>query len=204
MLLHCRYFESEESFTNIDLKGTHARDFHSLILNFCFASFSHKYIDTKYRTTNIFENLIQIRLDIQNFHSLPVFAVRCHQKREGEFIVAFITLLLQIVLRVFGKKVTSNFTRRSVITRFRQIRRVKWCVFCDNAVCAKIEVCRRILNLIYKKFKFWISAFGLFLNDIKNCEKRTIKSRSCVPLKVQSHQILHFILSFVKLNQYFL
>ncbi len=30
-------------------------------------------IDTKRRTTNIFENLIQIRLDIQNFHSLPVF-----------------------------------------------------------------------------------------------------------------------------------
>jgi hypothetical protein len=54
------------------LKGTHARDFHSLFSNF-FCSFQ-SIIDTKHNTTNIFENPLQIRPDIRNYRSLPVFA----------------------------------------------------------------------------------------------------------------------------------
>jgi hypothetical protein len=52
------------------VKGTHAQDFHFLFLNFFF----HSLIDTKRSTANIFENILQIRLDIQSFQSLPVFA----------------------------------------------------------------------------------------------------------------------------------
>jgi hypothetical protein len=54
------------------VKGTHAREFHNLWLNF-FCIFQ-SLIDTKLSTANIFENLQQIRPDIQNFRSLPVFA----------------------------------------------------------------------------------------------------------------------------------
>jgi hypothetical protein len=54
------------------LKGTHARDFHILFLNF-FCIFQ-TLIDTKRGTINIFENLLEIRPDIRNFRSLPDFA----------------------------------------------------------------------------------------------------------------------------------
>jgi hypothetical protein len=56
------------------LKGTHAWEFHTLFLNlFCFFQ---ALIDAKRSTANIFENILQIRLDIQSFQSLPVFAER--------------------------------------------------------------------------------------------------------------------------------
>jgi hypothetical protein len=58
--------------TECILKGTHARDFHSLFLNF-FCIFQ-SLIDTKRSTTNIFKYILQIRPDIQSFQSLPVFA----------------------------------------------------------------------------------------------------------------------------------
>jgi hypothetical protein len=52
------------------IKGTHARDFHSMFLNF-FAFIS----DWKKRNTaNIFENILKIRPDIWSFLSLHVFA----------------------------------------------------------------------------------------------------------------------------------
>jgi hypothetical protein len=54
------------------LKGTHARDFHSLFLN-CFCIFQ-SLIDTKRSPVNIFENILQICTDIQSFRSLAVFA----------------------------------------------------------------------------------------------------------------------------------
>jgi hypothetical protein len=54
------------------LKGTHARDFHNLFLNF-FCIFQ-SLIDTKRSTANIFENILRIRLDIRSFRSLAVFA----------------------------------------------------------------------------------------------------------------------------------
>jgi hypothetical protein len=47
------------------LKGTHARDFHSLFLNF-FCIF-HVLIDEKRSTSNIFEKNLKIRTDIQSF-----------------------------------------------------------------------------------------------------------------------------------------
>jgi hypothetical protein len=53
-------------------KGTHARDFHSLFLNF-FCIFQ-SLIDTKRSQANIFENILQIRTDIRSFRSLTVFA----------------------------------------------------------------------------------------------------------------------------------
>jgi hypothetical protein len=58
------------------VKGKHARDFHSLLLNFL-CNFQ-SLIDTKRSTANIFENL-QICPDIQkNF-----FTPRFRQKREA-------------------------------------------------------------------------------------------------------------------------
>jgi hypothetical protein len=54
------------------IKGTHARDFHSLFLNFFFIFQS--LIDTKCSPANIFENILQIRTDIRSFQSLAVFA----------------------------------------------------------------------------------------------------------------------------------
>ncbi len=51
--------------TESTFKGTHARDFHSLFLNF-FCIFQ-SLIDTKRSTANIFENILQIRPDIQSF-----------------------------------------------------------------------------------------------------------------------------------------
>jgi hypothetical protein len=54
-------------------KGTQARDFHILYVNF-FCIFQ-LLIDTKHSKTDFFENLIRIRPDIQNFRSsLPIFA----------------------------------------------------------------------------------------------------------------------------------
>ncbi len=54
------------------LKCTHTLDFHSLFLNFF--CFFQSLIDTKHLTANIFKNILKIRLDIQSFRSLPVFA----------------------------------------------------------------------------------------------------------------------------------
>jgi hypothetical protein len=54
------------------LKGTHARDFHRLFLNF--VCIFQSLIDKRRSATNIFENIIKIRSDILNFRSLPVFA----------------------------------------------------------------------------------------------------------------------------------
>jgi hypothetical protein len=72
---HCLFqFKYKPSKCNnkLCLKGTHARDFHSLFLNF-FCIFQ-SLIDTKRNTANIFKNNLQIRPDIQSFGSLPVFA----------------------------------------------------------------------------------------------------------------------------------
>jgi hypothetical protein len=57
---------------HFSLNGTHARDFQSLILNF-FCIFQ-SLIDTKRSTVNSFENILQIRQDIQSFLSLAAFA----------------------------------------------------------------------------------------------------------------------------------
>jgi hypothetical protein len=56
------------------LKGTHARDFHSLFLIF-FCIFQ-LLIQTNHSTTSIFENLLQIRQDIRNFLSVLIFTER--------------------------------------------------------------------------------------------------------------------------------
>jgi hypothetical protein len=50
---------------DMDMKGTHARDFHSLFLNF-FCIF-HLLMDTKRSTANIFEKILKIRTDIRSF-----------------------------------------------------------------------------------------------------------------------------------------
>ncbi len=47
------------------VKGTLARDFHNLFLNF-FCIF-HVLKDTKRSTANIFEKILKIRTDIQSF-----------------------------------------------------------------------------------------------------------------------------------------
>ncbi len=52
------------------VKGKHARDFHSLFLNF-FCIF-RSLIDTKRSPANIFENILQICTDIRSFRSLTV------------------------------------------------------------------------------------------------------------------------------------
>jgi hypothetical protein len=92
------------------LKGTHARDFLSLFFNFFFASFNH---DTKRSTANIFENLLQICPDVQNFLSLPVLAEsiaeRCHQKQGVKCSIVFVTVCFLMVLSIFGEKAESNF-----------------------------------------------------------------------------------------------
>jgi hypothetical protein len=65
--------------------------------------------------------------------------------------------------------------------RFRQIRRVKQCVFGDNAVFAKIRLCGKILHLIKKIFETLdlnLVFYGMMQNK---CEKRIIDSRACVP-----------------------
>jgi hypothetical protein len=50
-------------FAITEFKGTHARDFHILFLNF-FCIF-HSLIDTKRSTADIFEKILKIRTDIR-------------------------------------------------------------------------------------------------------------------------------------------
>jgi hypothetical protein len=141
-----------------NLKGTHARDFHNVFLNFFYIF--QLLIDTKSSTANIFEHILKIRPDIQSFRSLAVFAESAKHgwvlspKRGVEFSAVFATVRFWIVLSVFGENAESNFAfrcrrkcrvklctfgniqhiqRRSEIMRFRRIRGVKRSVFAENA-----------------------------------------------------------------------
>jgi hypothetical protein len=66
--------------------------------------------------------------------------------------------------------------------RFRQKSGVKRCVFCDNAVFAKMQLCRGILHLNIFFFNPGPRPCPL-LNDAQKMWKRTTKSRACVPLR---------------------
>jgi hypothetical protein len=95
-------------------KGTHARDIPSLFLNFFLLLSVTKRYKTQY--SQIFENVLKIRPDIQIFLSLPVLpkarsmAELCRQKRGVKFSIVFVTVRFWIVLTVFGEKAESTLT----------------------------------------------------------------------------------------------
>jgi hypothetical protein len=70
---------------------------------------------TNCSTAKIFKNILQIRPEIRNFRSLPIFAESTKHgwalspKSGDKFSVVFGTVHFQIVLSVFGEKAESNF-----------------------------------------------------------------------------------------------
>ncbi len=129
-------------------KGTHARDFHSLFLTFC--CIIHPLINTKHSIANIFDNLFQIRQEIRNFRSPPIFAESAWHTW---------TLLSKIC---------------SDTESFCQKLEVKWCIFGDNVVFAKIRLSWWILNSVLKIQKSWTSTFiDWCKTNLKNSDTRT-------------------------------
>ncbi len=81
------------------------------------------------------------------------------------------------------RKYAFSANTRSETYCFRRKRGVKRCVFGDNTVFKKIQLWGKLLYSIF--FKLWKSGrqSSLLLNETKKCEKRTIKSRACVPFR---------------------
>ncbi len=210
------------------LKGTHARDFHNVFLNFFWIFQS--LIDTKRSTANIFKHILKIRPNIRSFRSLAVFAESAKHgwalspKRGVKFSAVFATVRFRIILSVFGKNAETNFAfsakarsqtnpcrrkcgvklcafgniqhihRRRDIMRFGRIRGVKRSVFAENAewngAFSAITLYSRKSGYVqgfnaYFNINFLILGLGLVYYWMmpKNYEKRTIKSRACVPLR---------------------
>ncbi len=63
--LSCKFEQNRPRKVAIDLKGTHARDFHSLFLNFFLHILLTK--DTKRRPATVFEKILTNRTDIKTF-----------------------------------------------------------------------------------------------------------------------------------------
>ncbi len=143
-------------------------------------------------------------------------AERCCRKRGVKFSAVFVTVRFWIVICVFGKKAESNFAfsakARSYTNRCRRKCGVKLCAFGSiQRIQRRSEIMRFKWNGAFSTITQYLrkssSVLGLntYLNKIflilglglvyywmmpKNCEKRTIKSRACVPLKM-FFQILH-------------
>ncbi len=97
-----------------------------------------------------------------------------------------------VILCAFGN--IQRIQRRRKIKHFQQIRRVKRSVFAENAEWngAFLVITRNLRKSGYVLwFKIYLNKFfgircpGLVYHWMmpKNCEKRTIKSRACVPLR---------------------
>ncbi len=97
-----------------DLKGTHARDFHSLFLNF-FCIFQSL---IKMQYNQHFQKSSSNSPRYSKFWSLPIFAKarnrteHCRQKLRVKFSIVFVTVRFRIVLSAFSKKVESSLLRR--------------------------------------------------------------------------------------------
>ncbi len=57
----------------------------------------------------------------------------------------------------------------------------KWCLFSNNAVFTNIQLCKGILNLVWKMLEFWTMALSCIEWWQKNIKKRSKKSLACVP-----------------------
>jgi hypothetical protein len=88
------------------------------ILIVCFLTFFcifQSLRDTKRSPVNIYENILQIRTDIEVFDHLPFspkarsMAECCRRKHGVKFSAVFVTVRFRIVLSVFGEKAESNF-----------------------------------------------------------------------------------------------
>ncbi len=226
---HCH---NQNQFMNLYislLKGTHARDFHSLFLNF----FLHLSVTNRYKTqySQHFRKYSSnsprySKFSITHRFSLKArsMAEHCRQKHGVKLSVVFVTVRFGLFWAFSAKKQSQNLCfwrkrgvkpnrcwrkcgvklcafgniqriqRRSEIMRFRRIRRVKRSVFAEKAEWnGAFSVKTR-----YSRKSGYVLGFNTYLNKIfeilglcliyywmmpKNCEKRTIKSRACVPLR---------------------
>ncbi len=89
-------------------KGTHARDFHSLFLNFFCIFLS--LIDTKRSTANIFKKFLKFAQIFKVFDNFPFspkarsMAERCRRKRDVKLSAVFVTVRFRNVLSAFGEE----------------------------------------------------------------------------------------------------
>ncbi len=109
--VHCT---SDKSFLDLPLKGTHARDFHSLFIKFVLhLSVTYRYKNAVQPTfSKIFLKFTQIFKVFEHSPLLPKapsMAERCCRKRGVKFSAVFVTVRFQVNFSVFSGKAKSNF-----------------------------------------------------------------------------------------------